>query len=229
MCAVKGYRFRVVSSDAFTEEKLRTMTAFGAELTIVDSEGGRITPDLLPRMIDTAQQFASEPDTYWTNQLHNRDSLVGYRDVGRELLEQMDRPIDAFCATVGTAGLVMRVAEALGEGGSDARIVVPEPSSTPVISGGDAGTHGVEGIGIGFVPPLLDHARYDEVRTVDEAAGRAMARRLAAEEGLLAGTSTGLNVVAAMELATEMGAGHTVVTVAVDTGLKYLAGDLYAR
>lgn len=229
VCAVKGYRFRVVSSDAFAEEKLRTMTAFGAELTIVESVGGRITPDLLPRMIDTAQRFAAEPDTYWTNQLHNRDSLVGYREVGRELLDQMDRPIDAFCATVGTAGLVMGVAEALGEGGSDARVLVLEPSSTPVISGGDAGAHGVEGIGIGFVPPLLDHALYDEVRTVDEAEGRAMARRLAAEEGLLAGTSTGLNVVAAIALATEMGAGHTVVTVAVDTGLKYLAGDLYAR
>lgn len=227
VCAAKGYRFRVVSSDAFSAEKLRTMNAFGAELTIVESRAGMITPDLVPRMMDTAREFAAEPGSYWTNQLHNQDSLVGYRSVGEELLEQLDRPIDVFCAAVGTAGLAMGVAAALDEGGSPARIVVFEPASTPVISGGEAGTHGVEGIGIGFVPPLLDADRYDEVRTVDEGAGRAMARRLATDEGLLAGTSSGLNVAGAIDLAVELGTGHTVVTVACDTGLKYLAGDLY--
>lgn len=228
VCAAKGYRLRVVSSDAFAVEKLRTMSAFGAELTLVESDGGRITPDLLPRMIDTAREFAAEPDAYWTNQLHNRDSLVGYREIGREVLHQMDRPVDAFCASVGTAGMVMGVAESLNREATGTRIVVLEPSSTPVISGGEPGTHHVEGIGIGIVPPLLDSGGYDDVRTIDEAAGREMARRLAAEEGLLAGTSTGLNVVGAIELATELGVGRTVVTVAVDTGLKYLAGDLYA-
>lgn len=229
VCAVKGYRFRVVSSDAFAAEKLRTMTAFGAELTVIESDDGRITPDLLPRMIAKAAEYAAEPDSYWTDQLHNRDSLVGYAAVGRELIEQMDRPIDVFCAGVGTAGLAMGVATALEAGGSDARIVVFEPASTPIISGGTAGTHTVEGIGIGLVPPLLDADRYDEVRPIDEEAGRAMARRLAAEEGLLAGTSSGLNVVGAIDLAVELGAGHTVVTVACDTGLKYLAGTLYAE
>lgn len=228
VCAAKGYRFRAVSSDAFAVEKLRTMSAFGAELTLVESDGGRITPDLLPRMIDTAREFAAEPDTYWTNQLHNQDSLVGYREIGRELLEQMDRPVDVFCGSVGTAGMAMGVAEALNGETTRTRIVVLEPSSSPVISGGQPGTHHVEGIGIGIVPPLLDADRYDEVRTIDEVAGREMARRLAAEEGLLAGTSTGLNVMGAIGLATELGVGRTVVTVAVDTGLKYLAGDLYA-
>lgn len=228
VCAVKGYRFRVVSSDAFAVEKLKTMSAFGAELTLVESDGGRITPDLLPRMIDAARQLAAEPDAYWTNQMHNRDSLVGYREIGRELLQQMDRPVDVFCGSVGTAGMVMGVAETLNREATGTRIVVLEPSSTPVISGGEAGTHHVEGIGIGFVPPLLDADGYDEVRTIDEDAGREMARRLAAQEGLLAGTSTGLNVAGAIGLATELGVGRTVVTVAVDTGLKYLAGDLYA-
>lgn len=228
VCAAKGYRFRAVSSDAFAVEKLRTMSAFGAELTLVESDGGRITPDLLPRMIDTAREFAAEPDTFWTNQLHNQDSLVGYREIGRELLEQMDRPVDVFCGSVGTAGMAMGVAEALNGETTRTRIVVLEPSSSPVISGGQPGTHHVEGIGIGIVPPLLDAGRYDEVRTIDEVAGREMARRLAAEEGLLAGTSTGLNVMGAIGLATELGVGRTVVTVAVDTGLKYLAGDLYA-
>ena len=227
VCAAKGYRFKVVTSDAYAPEKLQTMAAFGAELTIVPSDGGQITPDLVTRVIDTARELAAEPGTYWTDQLHNSDSLVGYRAIGRELVEQLDTPIDVFCASVGTAGLAMGVSEALEDGGSAARIVIFEPESTPVISGGDAGNHSVEGIGIGFVPPLLDERRYDEVRCVAEADGRTMARRLATEEGLLAGTSSGLNVAGAVDAAIEVGAGGTVVTVACDTGLKYLAGDLY--
>jgi cysteine synthase A len=226
VCAVKGYRFRVVSSDAFAVEKLRTMTAFGAELTIVPSEGGKITPDLIPRMVEQAKEFAAEPDTYFTNQLHNADSIVGYRQVGEELIEQLER-IDVFCAAVGTAGLAMGVASALTDAGSGARVVVFEPASTPVLTRGEAGAHHVEGIGVGFVPPLLDRVMYDEARAIEETEGRVMSRRLAMEEGLLAGTSSGLNVAGAVAIAIEIGPGHTVATVAVDTGLKYLGGDLY--
>ncbi|MFZ0625663.1 MAG: cysteine synthase family protein [Acidimicrobiia bacterium] len=227
VCAAKGYAFRVVSSDAFAPEKLKTMTACGADLVIVPSDHGQITPDLVPRMMDKAAELAREPNTYWTDQMNNRDSLVGYRQVGEELLEQMDRSIDVFCAAVGTAGLAMGVSAALRDSGSRAEVVILEPASTPVISKGFAGTHHVEGIGIGFVPPLLDTELYDRVIAIDEADARAMARRLAAEEGLLAGTSTGLNVTGALQLAAEIGRGHTVVTVAVDTGLKYLGGDLF--
>ncbi|MEE8375201.1 MAG: cysteine synthase family protein [Acidimicrobiia bacterium] len=228
VCAVKGYSFKVVSSDAVAEEKLKTMIAFGADLTIIESTGGKITPDLVPRMIEQAAKFASEPDTYWTDQLNNADSLVGYRKIGDELLEQLDRPIDVFCAMVGTGGLTMGVSSALADGGSEARIVVLEPASSPFLTKGEAGTHGVEGTGIGYLPPLLDENRYNEARAIEESDGREMARRLAAEEGLLAGTSTGLNVVGAIDIALELGPAHTVVTVAVDTGLKYLAGDLYS-
>ena len=228
VCAVKGYSFKVVSSDAVAEEKLKTMIAFGADLTIIESTGGKITPDLVPRMIEQAAKFASEPDTYWTDQLNNTDALVGYRKIGDELLEQLDRPIDVFCAMVGTAGLTMGVSSALADGGSEARIVVLEPASSPYLTKGEAGTHGVEGTGIGYLPPLLDQNRYNEARAIEESDGREMARRLAAEEGLLAGTSTGLNVVGAIDIALELGPAHTVVTVAVDTGLKYLAGDLYS-
>lgn len=228
VCAVKGYRFRVVSSDAFSAEKLRTMTAFGADLTIVPSDGGTITPDLVPRMMEKAAELSAGPDAYFTDQLNNADSLVGYRRVGDELVDQIDRRIDVFCASVGTAGLAMGVADALRGAGSLARIVVLEPAASAVISGRTPGPHRVEGIGIGFVPPLLDSERYDEARGVPESEGRDMARRLAAEEGLLAGTSSGLNVAGAVEIARELGEGHTVVTVACDTGLKYLAGDLYA-
>ncbi len=227
VCAAKGYRFKVVTSDAFAPEKLATMAALGAELTIVPSVDGKITPDLTPRMIETARELAADPDVYWTDQLHNTDSLVGYQQVGVELLEQMDRPIDVFCCAVGTSGMATGVKNAFDERGSSARVVIFEPDSSPVISTGQAGVNSVEGIGIGIVPPLLDLDRFDGVRAISEAEAFTMARRLAAEEGLLAGGSTGLNVVGAIELAHELGPGKTVVTLACDTGLKYLAGDLY--
>jgi cysteine synthase len=227
VCAVKGYRFRVVSSDAYAIEKRRTMTAFGADLTIVPSEDGKITPDLVPRMIEKAKEFAAEPGTYFTDQINNSDTILGYRHIGEELLDQLDRRIDVFCASVGTAGMAMGVAKALADAGSQTRIVVFEPASAPLITRGEVGKHRVEGIGIGLVPPLLDSDAYHEARAIEESEGREMARRLAAEEGLLAGISSGLNVVGAIQIASELGPGHTVVTVAVDTGLKYLGGDLF--
>lgn len=228
VCAVKGYRFKVVSSDAFSVEKLKTMEALGAELVVVPSEGGQITPDLVPRMRERARALAAEPGAYLTDQFNNRDALVGYRRLGEELITQIESHIDLFCAAVGTGGLTMGVSDALTESSPGTKVVALEPSSSAVLSGGQPGTHRVEGIGAGFVPPLVDPNRYHEVRPIDESEGRVMARRLAAEEGLLAGTSTGLNVFAAIELARELGSGHTVATVAVDTGIKYLAGDLFA-
>ena len=228
VCAVKGYRFKVVSSDAFAPEKLKTMQAFGAELTIVPSEGGVITPDLIPRMVEKAKELAAEPGTYFTDQFRNRDALSGYRRAGQELLSQIGRPIDVFCTGVGTGGFSMGVSTAFREAGAGTRVVLLEPASSAVISTGVAGGHRVEGIGVGFLPPLLDESLYHEVRAIDEDEARVMAGRLAAEEGLLTGISSGLNVVAAIGLAREMGPGHVVATVAVDTGLKYLAGDLFA-
>ncbi len=228
ICAVKGYPFRVVSSDAFAREKLQTMRAFGAELTIVPSQGGQITPDLLPRMIEEARKIASsQKDTYWTNQMHNTDSIKGYTNIGREVLQQVDGPVHAFCGGVGTAGMLMGVSRALREAQSPARIIALEPASSAVISTGVAGTHHIEGIGVGFIPPLLNTDAYTEARSIDEIEARQVARQLAKEEGIFGGVSTGLNVVGALQLARELGPGHTVVTVAVDTGLKYLAGDLY--
>ena len=227
VCAVKGYRFRVVSSDAFAREKLQTMKAFGAELFIVPSEGGKTTPDLIPRMMEKARSLAESEDCYFTNQLHNSDIVVGYRKIGKELLQQVDRHIDAFCGGVGTAGMLMGVSQELRHTYPEVRIVALEPATTAVISGGKAGSHDVEGIGIGFVPPLLDGELYDEARGIDEKEARRTVRLLAKEEGIFAGTSSGLNVVGALQLAEELGEGKTVVTVAVDTGLKYLASDLY--
>ena len=227
VCAVKGYPFKVVSSDAFSQEKLKTMQAFGAELIIEQSVGGMITPDLIPRMIEVARKLAAEPKTYWTDQFNNKDMLKGYESLANELAAQVDRKIDVFCGSFGTAGMLMGVGRPLKEGQDNTRIVGFEPGTSPRISKGVAGTHHVEGIGASFVPPLFDASIVDEVRALDEAEGRAMARRLAREEGIFTGTSSGLNVLGALQIAQELGKGHTVVTVAVDSGLKYLAGDLY--
>jgi cysteine synthase A len=221
VCAVKGYRFKVFSSDAFSQEKLRTMLAFGADLEIIPSMDGKITPDLIPRMIEAARQYIDThpDDTYWTNQFYNKDMIVGYQGMGRELLQQVDGPIHAFCGGVGTAGMLSGVSLALKAGGSKARIVVLEPASSPTVSEGRAGTHRIEGIG-GFTPPLLQKEYYDEVRGIEEQDAREMTRRLAREEGVFTGVSSGLNVVAALQLAQELGPNHTVVTAAVDTGFS---------
>jgi cysteine synthase len=227
VCAVKGYRFHVVSSDAFSKEKLQTMKAFGAQLTLVPSQDGKVTPDLVPRMMQRAREIAQSERSYFTNQLHNADAVKGYEQIGQELAEQIAGPIHAFCAAVGTAHMLMGVAHVMRRLDPSPRIVAFEPASTQVISKGISGTHHVEGIGIGFVPPLLDKIYYDEARGIDEGQARQMAGRLAKEEGIFAGTSSGMNVLGACLLARELGPGHTVVTVAVDSGLKYLAGDLF--
>jgi cysteine synthase len=227
VCAVKGYRCRLVSSDAFAREKLDTMRAFGAELELVPSRGGVITPDLIPQMIERARALAREPNTYFTDQLHNPDTPAGYESLGAELVEQLGGAPDVFCGGVGTGGLLVGAARSLRRVDGSVRIVALEPASAPLLSAGRAGTHHVEGIGIGVLPPLLDSSCYDEVRSIEEADARAMGRRAAAEEGLFAGTSTGLNVVAALALAQELGPGRRVATVACDSGLKYLSGDLF--
>jgi cysteine synthase A len=228
VCAVKGYRFTPVSSDAFAKEKLDTMRAFGADLRLVASEGGRITPGLFDRMRAEVERLCQEPDTFWTDQFHNEDAINGYMGIGRELVEQTGGTLHAFCGAVGTAGMLAGVSKALKAGGCAARIIALEPVSAPMLTQGYGGTHRVEGIAPGFVPPHLTKGIYDEARAVDESEARAMARRLAKEEGVFAGTSTALNVVAALKLAQEMGPGKVVVTVAVDSGLKYLTGDLYS-
>ncbi|MDR3578094.1 MAG: cysteine synthase family protein [Anaerolineaceae bacterium] len=227
VCAVKGYRFSVVSSDAFAKEKLETMKAFGASLSIIPSQAGMITPDLIPQMMRRAKELAASEPSYFTDQINNSDAARGYEPIGQELLEQMDRPIHAFCASVGTAHMLMGVAHVLRRLTPSPRIVVLEPASSPVISQGIVGNHHVEGIGIGLVPPLLNKAYYDEARGIGEDESRQMAWRLAREEGIFTGTSSGMNVLGACILAREFGPGHTVVTVAVDSGLKYLDGDLF--
>lgn len=227
VCSIKGYPFVPVSSDAFAKEKLQTMRLLGADLRIIPSDGGKLTPELFRIMIGTAKKMGDEPNTFYTDQFNNADAIRGYMGIGRELLEQVGPELAAFCGGVGTAGMLMGVSRALKEGGSRARIVALEPTTSAVLTTGKGGAHRVEGIAAGFRPPHLKEGDYDEARAIDEQEARKIARSLAKEEGIFAGTSSGLNVVAALQLARELGPGKTVATVAVDSGFKYLAGDLY--
>jgi cysteine synthase len=226
VCAMKGYAFHPLSSDAFSEEKLNTMRAFGADLEMIASDGGKVTPALFDKFKARIAELMKEPGTFFTDQFNNADALDGYANIGRELAEQVDR-IDAFVGAVGSGGMLTGVARALKAAGSRARIIAIEPATSPFLTTGKGGAHGVEGTAAGFWPPHLTKDLYDEARAIDEKEGRAVARRAAREEGIFAGTSSGLNLKAALDVARELGPGKTVATVAVDTGLKYLAGDLY--
>jgi cysteine synthase A len=226
VCAIKGYAFHPLSSDAFSQEKLDTMRAFGADLEIVPSDGGKVTPALFDRFKARIAELMTDPNNFWTDQFNNPDALDGYANIGRELITQVGH-VDAYVGAVGSAGMIVGVSRALKHAGSKARIIALEPSTSPFLTTGKGGPHRVEGTAAGFWPPHLTKGFYDEVRVVDENDGRAMARRAAKEEGVFAGTSSGVNLTAALDLARELGPGKTVATVAVDTGLKYLSGDLY--
>jgi cysteine synthase A len=178
-------------------------------------------------MINRAEEIGQQDDAYWTRQFTNKDAIEGYRNLGREILKQIEGPIHGFCGAVGTAGMITGVSKELKLANAQTQIVVLEPASAPLLSQGVKGTHMVEGIGVGFVPPLLEKQNYDKVKAIEEAKAREMAKRLAVHEGIFAGTSTGLNVAAAIEIGQELGSNYTIVTVACDSGMKYLASGLF--
>ncbi len=229
ICAVRGYRLRIVTSDAFSAEKRDHMAALGAELTLVPSEGGLTTKKLILEMIEAARVLSREPHTYWTNQLENADRLSGYHALGEEIWAQTNGRVDAFVHCVGTAASLRGVAAALKRHAPTLAVVAVEPAESSVLRGGPARPHGIEGVGIGYTPPLWDPALVDEVVAVPTADAEAMARRLAREEGLFAGTSSGANVVAAIRTAQRLGPEGSVVTLMADSGLKYLSTELYRR
>ena len=229
VCAAKGYRIRIVTSDAFSQEKRDHMAALGAELTLVPSEGGLATKQLFLDMIEAARRLSREPHTYWVDQLSNQDTIAGYFPLGEEIWSQTEGKIDAFVQSVGTAASSRGVATVLKRHKAGVRIVVVEPAESSVLRGGPSGAHGIEGIGIGRTPPLWEPALVDEVLAVSTDDAERMARLLAREEALFAGTSSGANVVAAMRVAERLGPGATVVTLMVDSGLKYLSTDVYRR
>jgi cysteine synthase len=218
VCAVKGYPLHIVSSDAFAREKLDHMRAFGATLHIVPSDNGRMTASLTHSMIDAARTIAEETGGFWTDQLNNEDQLSAYRTMGDEIGH-----VDAFVQSVGTAASLRGNAETLRRHNKHAKIVAVEPAESPVLSGGPTGAHKIDGIGAGFVVPLWRDDIADEIDRVSTEEAAAMTARLAREEGIFAGTSTGTNVVAAIRLAARLKPGSRIVTVMCDTGMKYLS------
>ncbi len=227
VCAAKGYRIHIVSSDAFSQEKLDHMTALGAELTLVPSEGGLTTKKLILEMIEAARELSAQPNTYWTDQLRNYDSIAGYQSLGEEIWSQTEGRVDAFVHSVGTAASIRGVGTVLKRHNPNVKIVAVEPGESAVLGGGKAGPHKIEGVGIGYTPPLWDPALIDQVVPVPTDDAKEMTRRLAREEALFAGTSSGANVIAAIQIGQRMGPEASVVTLMADSGLKYLSTDVY--
>ena len=229
VCAAKGYRLRIVTSDAFSREKLDQMAALGAELVLVPSEGGKTTKALILGMIEKAGELAREPNTFWTDQLRNADTITGYYPLGEEIWRQTGGEVDAFVHSVGTAASSRGAATILTGRKPGVRVACVEPAESPVLSGGEPGPHKIEGVGVGFVPPLWEPSLVDEIVPIATDDAKAMTRRLAREEGLFAGTSSGANVLAAIQVGRRLGDGKTVVTLLPDSGLKYLNTDVYPR
>jgi cysteine synthase A len=222
VCAVKSYPLHIVSSDAFAQEKLDHMRILGARLQLVRSDGGRMTEQLTRDMVEAARLVQRATGAFWTDQLKNTDQIAAYHRMAEEIWSETGGRIDAFVQSVGTAASLRGNAEALRVHNPDIEIVAVEPAESPVLSGGPAGAHKIDGIGAGFIVPLWRDDIADRIERVSTEEARAMALRLARSEGLFAGTSTGANVVAALRLADRLGPAATIVTVMCDTGLKYL-------
>lgn len=227
VCAARGFAITVVTSDAFSQEKRDHMRALGADVIEIESEGGRTTKELIRRMMAKAAEISSSGGAFFADQFNNPDAAAGYAPLAEEIWEQSGGALDAFVQSVGTAQCIKGVAAVLRAHDPTIEIVAVEPTESPVLSGGDPGAHKIEGVGPGFVPPIWDERIADEVLTVSTADAQAMTRRLAREEALFAGTSSGANVLAAIRVAGRLGPGKTVVTLLCDSGLKYLSTDLY--
>ena len=227
VCAARGYPLSIVTSDAFSAEKRNHMAALGAELTLVPSKGGGMDEALTRNMIEAARQITERTGAFWTDQLKNADQLAAYHAMAEEIWTQAGGRVEAFVQATGTAACVRGVAEGLRRRRRDVRIVAVEPAESAVLSGGKSGVHKIEGAGAGFVVPLWHSAIADEIARVSTEEAMAMARRLARTEALFAGTSTGANLVAAIELGTRLGPDATIVTVMCDTGIKYISTALY--
>ena len=229
VAAANGYRIRIVFSDAFSEEKGLMMQALGAEVVMVPSHGKGISESLIKRMIAKAGDLSEQPGCWWVDQLNNRDAIAGYLPLGEEIWEQTGGNVQAFVHAVGTAHSLHGSVNALRSHKEDLLAVAVEPDESAVLSGAESGSHNIEGIGVGFIPPLWEPESVDEIIRVSTAEAKAMARNLAQKEGIFAGTSSGANVAAALRVAQRLGPGATVATIIVDSGLRYLSTDLYRK
>jgi len=227
VCAAKGYGLEIVFSDAFSEEKRRTMAAFGARITDVPSDRQQITQALIKSMIDTAAEISRRPGHWYCDQLNNQDATQGYLPLGEEVWRQTGGELAAFVHSVSTAHSIHGVTQALWRHDPNIRVVAVEPAESAVLSGGPSGSHKIEGIGIGFIPPLWRRDQVNEIQPVATQEAKEMTRRLAREEGIFGGTSSGANVAAAIRVARHLGPGANVVTIICDSGLRYLSTDVY--
>lgn len=227
VCAAKRYKLEIVFSDAFSEEKRRTMRAFGANITDVKSDNKQINEALVKAMIAKAAEISARPGHWYCDQLRNHDAIRGYVPLGEEIWRQSGGEVTAFVQAVSTAHCIHGVTEALWKHDKKIHVTAVEPAESAVLSGRPSGSHRIEGIGIGFIPPLWRPEMVNEIQTVSTDDAKAMARRLAREEGIFAGTSTGANIVAALRVAERLGSSATIVTLAVDSGLRYLSTDVY--
>ncbi|WP_254533164.1 PLP-dependent cysteine synthase family protein [Natrinema gelatinilyticum] len=226
VCAVLDHPMHVVTADCVAEEKRASMSALGANLEVVETPNGESYDGLFDDLQAAAEDLQARTGAYFTNQFDNPDQLAGYQELGAEILDQ--RPgVDEFVMIVGTGGCAMGTSNALAERGADVDVSLVEPAESPVLTKGRAGGHAVEGTAIVSYPPLVKQGRYDAVHTIPSEEGIECVRDLARDEGLLVGTSSGMNVAAARQVAAERDPEDTVVTVACDTGLKYLSDDLY--
>lgn len=223
VCAVKGYPLHIVTSDAFAKEKLAHMKILGAELEVIPSENGRMTEKLTKDMIEAARVIAQKEGSFWTDQLKNTDQLVAYHKMAEEIWTQTEGKIDGFVQSVGTSASLRGTAESLRNYNKTIKIVAVEPAESPVLSGGKTGSHKIDGIGAGFIVPLWQENIAHQIKQVSTQQAIDMTMRLAREEGIFAGTSTGCNVIAALQLAEELGKNSTVVTIMCDSGIKYLS------
>ena len=227
VCAAKGYGLEIVFSDAFSDEKRRTMQAYGACVTNVPSDNKQINEALIRAMISAAAEISQRPGHWYCDQLNNHDAIAGYLPLGEELWRQTNGRIDAFVHSVSTAHSIHGVTRALWDHRTDIQIVAVEPEESAVLSGKPSGSHKIEGIGIGFIPPLWQPELVNEIATVTTHDAKEMTRRLAREEGIFAGASTGANVVAAIRIAQRLGPDATVATIIIDSGLRYLSTDIF--
>ena len=227
VCATKRIPLKIVTSIAASAEKRTHMTALGAELTLVEAPGGVTTKDMILEMIATARRLSEAPGSYWTDQFNNRDQVGAYAKMADEIWEQTDGRVSAFVQSVGTGGSLRGTSTRLRERKTNIRVIAVEPEESAVLSGRPNGSHRIEGTGAGFVVPHWDPSLANAIETVSSDNAMAMARRLAREEGIFAGTSTGANVTVALREAARLGHGATVVTVACDSGMKYLSTEQY--
>ena len=229
VCSLKGYRFRLITADVFGKEKISLMNSLGADLEVIKSRDGKITKELINKMINRAKEISKEPNTFFTNQLDNEDVIKGFVPLGEEILDQINGSIDAVCDTVGTAGTLMGIAKAFKNANSNSKIIAVEPSSSPILSKGIKGSHNVEGVGLGFIPKIYDSKLVDDVITIEESIARQTSRDLALKEGIFCGTSSGMNVAAAIQISQKLGPKSRVVAISCDTGLKYLSEGLFDK